>query len=451
MTHVGIHLDEIVALILIVLFGEEKFPGAGAAEIQYVTDDVLGMDEEFFGRKTLRVGVGRGMYDDKNPDGSRKENTSTAEIVAQDLKAAELPGWKELLREVTRNDSEGGSKPTELPSLIGAANRLGRTSELFAWARTAVTVIVGQLARPLEAAAGEKGIGDYLVVWGEGLDGKIPTALAHLAHIFTDSSQNESCLSLDYIVRAMQRQKWEGDTINAWLTFAFTLLYTDRLAFEAAVRRIKPNRTTFKGEVSESIMVRSGERSLRVLIIEDDEPRASAVMTFLRFDVSVIRSTDGHVQIFANRHSGVTLLNVIAMIRGLELPADERTRVQWDALTKAGEYPGVEHWYNPGNGLQFLNGAMSKPGKKPTTLSLEEIVRAVRAAFDEESLRRWKVAHGFRVDGAKSVHEHGRRRRKDPRDVQLYRETSPIANIGDFLRNTDGDGLAALEAVLEKK
>ncbi|MFA6430433.1 MAG: hypothetical protein WC229_01865 [Candidatus Paceibacterota bacterium] len=111
-THVCPHLDEIFAILLLRIYGKEKYPGVDTAEIVFV-DASNGLIKHKEG--SLYIGVSSDASDgdklDEHPVAgrSRKKGQSAASLAAIDLGIQDRPEIKELLKHVTNEDLRGGA------------------------------------------------------------------------------------------------------------------------------------------------------------------------------------------------------------------------------------------------------------------------------------------------------------------------------------------------------
>ena len=105
-THRNPHLDDLVAITLLVTFGEQKyqFPNGGPKVVFEETDT---------SPNTLQVGMGGGDLDEHKPEGRLAGQCATS-LTAQALNLAEIPALWTLLSEVQRADTQPGQTHFEL-------------------------------------------------------------------------------------------------------------------------------------------------------------------------------------------------------------------------------------------------------------------------------------------------------------------------------------------------
>jgi hypothetical protein len=128
-THKRPHLDEIIAILLLMMFGEKIFPGISKAKFVFwdagnKTPDgrpwQKWQDEGF-----VMVGVGGGRFDEHPTEHSnRKEEECAATLVANGLKIRNEPWLEKILRYTTNVDTKGGTNGLlSIENLIRLGNK----------------------------------------------------------------------------------------------------------------------------------------------------------------------------------------------------------------------------------------------------------------------------------------------------------------------------------------
>ncbi|KKQ77548.1 MAG: hypothetical protein A3A96_02355 [Candidatus Zambryskibacteria bacterium RIFCSPLOWO2_01_FULL_39_39] len=127
-THPRPHLDEIVAIFLLSLYGEEKYPGIRDAITNRKifacrVEDLEATAEGYEQSGYIMLGVGGGRYDEHGVNGeSRKKGDCCATLVAKDLGVDKLRELSKILKFVTGGDLNGNSQPFDLSALVGLIN-----------------------------------------------------------------------------------------------------------------------------------------------------------------------------------------------------------------------------------------------------------------------------------------------------------------------------------------
>jgi hypothetical protein len=103
------HPDNIVAIMLLRLFGKEKFPGVENAKIDFISKLPDGKNADDYEREgTLLIDMGGGKFDHHTQEGGKDNSGECATtLVAKYLGVDNDPALKKLLTYVKRDDLEG--------------------------------------------------------------------------------------------------------------------------------------------------------------------------------------------------------------------------------------------------------------------------------------------------------------------------------------------------------
>ena len=123
LTHERPHLDEIVAVWLLRKFGEQRFPGIGAAEVTFTSIRKLAeaglTPKDYEARGTLLLGVGGGRFDEHPTlEEGRKSNDCATTLVAKELGVSDDPSLAKILRFVRAADVEGNASPFDISYVV---------------------------------------------------------------------------------------------------------------------------------------------------------------------------------------------------------------------------------------------------------------------------------------------------------------------------------------------
>ncbi len=127
-THLRPHIDEIVAIVLLRNYGEEKFPGIKKAKIAFWNAGTTNTENKSWKQHhregKILIGVGGSCFDE-HPSAAteRKEGHCAATLVAEYLGISKLPELEQLLRYTLVNDTKGGNNPFDLAALINLMNK----------------------------------------------------------------------------------------------------------------------------------------------------------------------------------------------------------------------------------------------------------------------------------------------------------------------------------------
>ncbi len=137
--HVKPHLDELVALYLVIRYGDEHFEGLESAEVNFTGDGGATVDgrsaEEWLKEGVLHIGTGGGRFDEHPRGGSGEITSCAAALVAEFLGVQKKPELMALLRYVTMTDTGGERAPSAnealfgLKTLVDTLHRTGTATE----------------------------------------------------------------------------------------------------------------------------------------------------------------------------------------------------------------------------------------------------------------------------------------------------------------------------------
>lgn len=146
-THFRPHLDEVVGIVLLLWYGEKKYPGIGNAKITFcdagTTPDGKSW-QQLEKEGVVLIGTGGSRFDEHPTlHKDRKEGECAASLVATYLGISEEPWLAKLMRYTCINDTKGGSNPFELAGMINLMNKRWfdqNPSATLEWSMNAVQV-----------------------------------------------------------------------------------------------------------------------------------------------------------------------------------------------------------------------------------------------------------------------------------------------------------------------
>ena len=124
-THPRPHLDELAAVWAARRFGEEKYPGAEGASLEYFSPETHldgRSEDEWLGDGFLFVGVRGGRFDD-HPH-HRFPSDCAFTLLLKDLGKEKDPGVQKIARDVLTEDRNGAPSSLHLASIIKAKHRV---------------------------------------------------------------------------------------------------------------------------------------------------------------------------------------------------------------------------------------------------------------------------------------------------------------------------------------
>jgi hypothetical protein len=138
-THLKTHLDEIVAIMLLKMYGEEFFPGINDAEVKFweyshATPDGRSAQEWLEEDGVLFVGICGSIFDEHNRGGSKgSDGDCTTTLVAKYVGIENDPAWEKIIKYTHKEDLKAGSDPMSLGPLVKLAHQADpeNTAEIF--------------------------------------------------------------------------------------------------------------------------------------------------------------------------------------------------------------------------------------------------------------------------------------------------------------------------------
>lgn len=124
-THKHPHPDEVLGIICLRKWGNDKYPGIEDANVEFWDAGVTTPDgkswKEWHRKGYLLVGVGGSCFDEHTTNGRKKE-TCAALLIAEDLGIDREMWMKKTLDYVVSNDLKGGNNPFDIAAMIRLAN-----------------------------------------------------------------------------------------------------------------------------------------------------------------------------------------------------------------------------------------------------------------------------------------------------------------------------------------
>lgn len=144
-THKRPHLDEICAIMMLMMAGKKLFPGIETAKVVFEGsggESLRGIEAKTWEEEgVLPVGVGGGRFDEHpGPGLSKKEGECTTTLVAKALGIDRAPVWEKIIRFVTNSDLKAGGNPFDLAQLVKDMHQTNpeNPQKVFDWAVAAL-------------------------------------------------------------------------------------------------------------------------------------------------------------------------------------------------------------------------------------------------------------------------------------------------------------------------
>jgi hypothetical protein len=151
-THKRPHIDEIVAIKLLKVYGRKVFLGIEKARVEFWDAGSKTPDgkswKEWTKNGYLLVGVGGSCFDEHPAEKlERKEGHCAASLVAKYLGIENYPELQQLLKYTIDNDTNGGKNPFDLAAIITAGNKEWFETDpnsCLEWALQSVTIMLNR-------------------------------------------------------------------------------------------------------------------------------------------------------------------------------------------------------------------------------------------------------------------------------------------------------------------
>jgi hypothetical protein len=361
-THTNPHLDELVAVWLLLKFAREIFLG-----IENASWEQLSVNQMPFSWQekpnTLFVGCANSPYDEHGLKPAEFSATCSAKLVAEGIFRWVPDNLRFLIDGVTDADRNKKS-PTHLGSVIKAMFDLPEMDiwKVYNWLKFFL---------------------DKVFKSEKALCKKVDSELT----LYQSSRQD---FNAKFVSESRPWKNLEFKTVSKfvgdgrWTALGKRALEHRQAVFEQALREIQRNGVTHQFQ---SIV---GPRQL--LVIESDNKQISPASRYLDHHICIIKDPKGNVVIMANSSSGLLFYNVIAGIRKREFEKRSvRSNFHWLQLQSEGTLTDCPWWhFHQGTGGMgnIYNGSTSYPDTEPTTIPLQEIVQIVLFQLSADMLKK---------------------------------------------------------------
>lgn len=401
LAHTNAHPDEAFGIWCGRKHGMKHFPGIDTAVMKSVDKSPELTDAEYDAKGILPFGCGMGRFDDHCATG-RLPNTSTAMLVMRYLGVTDKATLA-IGNEVHWCDTNAGVLNTQLAELVKAAYRTmpGKDGIIMPIMMKVFEALYEQLTMNYSEGRSEHGALNYFESYVKSGIFKDPAHQKRVRTMLQKSAEAKNkpgsgrtfYTDLDFIVRAMQRTGVPQADIGEFMRFAFTTLEADLIMFDKALEGVDKEKNQFTAPA------KSGQRegNLQCVMVHTDNRMTLRAANWRHKQLTVIRNSKGQVQIFIDRKTGLTLDTVMAMIRWMETPVHERTKLNWhDLATTSGSHPTAPHWYYNREHAQIFNGSDTHPGEKATELASQAFIEINRHAFHPANINKWQFMHGVK-------------------------------------------------------
>jgi len=390
------HLDEVVAVTILRLYGEALFPGIGKAQIRFIEADILGTESEWDSQAILPVGICKGRFNEHRngtPTG-RLEGECAATLVMKYLGVYDNPELQKLRDETLEGDENPTNTPTQLAELmkVGYRNLKKDSSVVFGLVSTVVKAIISCERFRYSALSSEKTISE---MWAkaseddEELKG-MPRVGRRLGNLIVESEKNHGNLvtELSSVIRALFRVPYDYDTvISPQFEFYMACLKSDIIEFQAVTEELKKVEPIWV-----RVLLHNRQQTIKMLVCKTDASQAAKAARVLGNHIVLLRNSSGNFQLFTSNKvfnaQGLSLTNVVRMIRWLSLPADKKAEADWGKLGQAGDHPDVPgiHYHKVAEAV--YNGSLTHPAQA-SPISTQALIEAIKYGFDPHYVKMW--------------------------------------------------------------
>lgn len=392
------HLDEIFALYILRMYGTNHFPGIDNAGVRYVTQDVIGTDDQFDREGKLPIGTGSytGSVCRFNDHRSSVDNTAISDrqgmcatmLVANYLGITSRPELRRILQEIQDCDSTNTSSTTMLSELVKVGNRTngGTTAKVVNWIFQCIYPVLQQEVNHYARIEGEKSLLEFFVMWKASVTNPDESILGRMSSLLGRSMSSENITELGSVVASMTRTGMKDEDVASWLFHIFSSMYSDQLGFKSEVERLKAlDPITIKAWINGS----RGDGELRLLVVTDSNHHSQKVARRLGNQIVLLVQRSGNFQIFTDSNiRGLSLRTAVSMIRYLALPTAAKRRPNWRELEVDGTHPDVPDIYYFAKGESIFNGSITHAAR-PLGLSVREIVDVLTHGFHITETQEW--------------------------------------------------------------
>ncbi len=390
--------DEVVAYTLLRQYGVTYFPGIDTACVRYSQETFKGTDAQYDALHILPIGCGQGRFDEHRDTGRVEGETATT-LAAKYLGIEDNPELKRLLSETLECDTQKGTSPTQLASIIKAANHCNKqdaTSPVLTWAMKGIRSIIHQEMFKFVPVASEKTLAQiFQSQQDEGLCDDDSKKIRETLSRYVEQSmkqKDKKVTELAHIVECLYREGYAEAAVNEWVEFALYSLRNEQVEFREQVKLFRKKRMVF---IYAPLPGRHSDLKLRVCC--SDSVLAQKAARFAAADLILLVKSSGHRLIFTDaRIPGLSLKNAIRMIRWLEVPLDKKKKFTWEELGCEGTHPEIPEWYYFKSAETAFNSSETHDAP-PTKICPQGLIEVLENAFDDELVEKWCRYRGIDI------------------------------------------------------
>jgi len=382
-THCRPHMDEMLAIWLLRIFGRQQFPGIQDARIVCLKRE---LDRVY--PDDVYVGIGFGRFDEHRPDG-RLPDTCAAILVAEELKLKHETSLTNLLEDALWCDTKDKDiGEVRLANLIKRMHRVKKGADEFGTYRYA-----GVAFDAIVSGTRNKHF-DIRAAWKEfAQDRKIPTDSKLWANIYRFIGESHGRRNMHITELACIASLIDEDVLIPWLTDTFEMLVADTYDYLQVVEHLRVHNYMIDIQMSHGI-------EPACLNVSDSELFNKALNSESagRPALSVIQRSTGHIQVFGDSKRGVDLTDLTAMVRMAEYSKRTGRYFSFESARGEGTKKLCQVWHQP-NQNTLLNSSLSHPCVEATVLTLAEIEDILVHAFTQAGREVWLFEYEKKFKG----------------------------------------------------
>ncbi|MCX6716308.1 MAG: hypothetical protein NTV72_00035 [Candidatus Taylorbacteria bacterium] len=422
-----VDLDEAGTWMLVKKFGKSCFEINENPKFTFASiPEKMGADH-WSSLNTLVLGSGGDVFDEhRNGDDARETDPDGTKLCSmvkavRHLGIIEDPVILDIAEEIRYYDNERGCPKTHLGTLIKMFKNKQLTTKCsdtvtlriaLNWAVEMVEVVHRAMANPTEAIL-KNHMPEFPTFVGKIIREELSDEFTDecivnkVLGIIKNDSQKHDVLILENIFRCLW-QTADGNTsreitreVKDYVIFALRLIYWDQLDFQTFRReqealRKAQNSHWFKiSGWKERGHTQCRQFQVQAVALQTSNRHAHSVLMSLGAQLTIVMNETGHVTIMGNVQAieilGDGFVSLAAMLRFSEVPQADKEKAVWSSLCVRGNCQYAPKWHlDEADRLFISNGTDNFKGVPKTNLTLPEIVRISRDAFNPNNVQIWK-------------------------------------------------------------
>ena len=417
--HPGSHADEDLAIVFAKMYGGGSLVGVGVAPI--VPRHLSGKSElEWLRERILPIGQCCGEFDDKLPDGTRRENTCTARRTAEIFGVQNNPEVVGALRAVQEVDEDDVDSPQNISRIIKYANDstvLAEQAEVCLWGCSGFEALILNAKK-------SNSVADRLeILLGEAIAiTDSPATKEKLRKQFG----RDDLLEMDNVREAMESIGLPQEKIAEWVEKGIKYVAQQMDNYELALKEVIE-----KAKFHEIVAPWGNGRTFVFTVIHTDNPMAAQASRDTRLGkkrahVTLVVRPTGEWAFLFRKGCGLNPMNLWALIRTLECPEHLRSKLVLRECMKIGIHPLAPGWFAMAKGGALLCGSKHIPATVKTSLNVKTVVKWMKFIFTSRGLEFFNDLTGSTLD-AKQIAE------AQKAAAVVIKDSDPLGSLGEAM------------------